>query len=137
MSMYVDHTGEPLVDHTAEPLPAWQYARVPWEVVCDERLKRLDIQVYCMISGPTFQATTSTVGTRRIADCVHASRRLVIESIQRLEECGHIKRARQGRGKREMYVMMSGVFGQKQRAGIQEVISGPSRAPRLASVRIA
>jgi hypothetical protein len=27
------------------------------------------------------------------------------------------------------------VFGQKQRAGFEEVISSPSRSPRLASVR--
>jgi predicted transcriptional regulator len=135
MSLYVDHTGEPQVDHTGEPVRAWNYARVPWEVVCDRRLKPLDIRVYCMISGPTFQATTARVGTRRIADCVHASRRLVIGSIRRLEDCGHIKRGRETRGKREMYIVTSGVFGQKQRAGIKEVISRPSRTPRLASVR--
>jgi hypothetical protein len=135
--MYVDHTGEPQVDQTGEPLRAWDYARVPWEVASDERLKPLDIRVYCMISGPTFQAATAKVGTRRIAECVHASRRLVIDSIRRLENCGHIKRAQQERGKREMYVLMSAVFGQKQRAGIQEIISSPSRTPRLASVRVA
>jgi hypothetical protein len=130
----VDHTGEPQVDHTGEPLRAWNYARIPWEVVCDARLKPLDIRVYCMISGPTFRATTAKVGTRRIAECAHTSRRLVIESIRRLEDCGHIKRGKQQRGKREMYIVMSAVFGQKQRAGIQEVISGPSRTRRLASV---
>jgi hypothetical protein len=140
MSLYVDHTGEPLVDHTGEPLRAWNYARVPWEVVCDRRLKPLDIRVYCMISGPTFQATTAKVGTRRIADCVHASRRLVIgsirrRSIRRLEDCGHIKRGKPIRGRREVYVVTSDVLGRKQRAGIEEVISSPSRTPRLASTR--
>ena len=135
MSLYVDHTGEPLVDHTGEPLRAWNYARVPWEVVCDRRLKPLDIRVYCMISGPTFQATTAKVGTRRIADCVHASRRLVIGRIRRLEDCGHIKRGKPIRGRREVYVVTSDVFGRKQRAGIEEVISSPSRTPRLASTR--
>jgi hypothetical protein len=135
MSLYVDHTGEPRVDHTGEPLRAWNYARVPWEVVCDRRLKPLDIRVYCMISGGTFQAATAKVGTRRIADCAHASRRLVVASIRRLVDCGHIKRGRQGRGKRETYIVTSEVFGQKQRAGIEEVISSPSRTPRLASTR--
>src|ERR1700730_9046472 len=127
MSLYVDHTGE--------PLRAWNYVRVPWEVVCDTRLKPLDIRVYCMISGPTFQAATSKVGTRRIADCVHASRRLVIGSIRRLEDCGHIKRGKAIRGRREVYVVTSDVFCQKQRAGIEEVISSPSSTPRLASTR--
>jgi hypothetical protein len=39
------------------------------------------------------------------------------------------------RGERELYVLTSMAFGQKQRAGIEEVISGPSRTPRLASMR--
>jgi hypothetical protein len=63
-------------------------------------------------------------------ECAHASRRLVIESIQRLEDCGHIKRGQQERGKREMYIVMSEVFGQKQRAGIQQIVSSPSKMER-------
>ena len=135
MSLYVDHTGEPLVDHTGEPLPNWLYARVPREVVCDPGLEVLDIRVYCMLAGAVWQGTTAKIGTRLIAGSIHASRRLVIDSLRRLEARGHIQKATVRRGEREIYVLNSLVFGQKQRAGIEEVISSPSRTPRLASVR--
>jgi len=135
ISLYVDHTGEPQVDHTGEPLRAWRYARVPWEVVCDGRLKPVDVGVYCLISGPTYQGATSSVGTRRIASCIHVSRRLVVESIHRLEECGHLRRHNPGRGKRETYFVTSEVFSQKQRAGIEEVVVSPDGHRRLAAVR--
>ena len=135
ISLYVDHTGEPQVDHTGEPLRLWKYARVPWEVACDGRLKPADVGVYCMISGPTYQGAISRVGTRRIASCIHVSRRLVVESIHRLEECGHLQRCNRGRGKRETYFLTSEVFSQKQRAGVEEVVVSPSGHRRLASVR--
>jgi hypothetical protein len=135
ISLYVDHTGEPLVGHTGDPLRPWKYARVPWEVVCDARLKPLDVRVYCMISGPTYQGATSKVGTRKIASCIHVSRRLVVESIHRLEECRHLQRCNRGRGKRETYFLASDVFSQKQRAGIDEVVVNPDGHRRLASVR--
>jgi hypothetical protein len=137
MSLYVDHTGEPQVDHTGEPLPNWLYARVPREVVCDPGLAVLDIRVYCMLAGSVWQGTTSRIGTRLMARSIHASRRLVIDSLRRLEEREHIQKAAVRRGERELYVLNSLVFGQKQRAGIEEVISSPSRTPRLASVRTA
>ena len=135
MSLYVDHTGEPQVDHTGEPLPNWVYARVPREVVCDQNLKPLDVQVYCMLAGSVWQGTTAKVGTRLIARCIHASRRLVVESLRRLEERGHVTKARAGRGRRDVVVLTSQVFGQKQRAGVEEVIGSPSGGRRLASVR--
>ena len=135
MSLYVDHTGEPLVDQTGEPLPNWRYARVPREVVCDSGLKVLDIRVYCMLAGSVWQGATAQIGTRIIAGSIHASRTLVIDSLRRLEARGHIQKATVQRGKRGLYVLTSLVFGQKQRAGIEEVISSPSRTPRLASVR--
>jgi hypothetical protein len=133
--MYVDYTGKPVVGYTGEPREAWDYARIPWEVACDRRLKPLDVRVYCIISGPTFQGTTSQVGQRLIANLIHAARVSVVESLRRLECCGHIKRAVRKRGRREMYLMTSKVFGKKQRAGHEEIISSPSGTPRLASVR--
>jgi hypothetical protein len=55
-------------------------------------------------------------------------------AIHELEVRQHI--AIRGVGKaRRIYHLCSPVFGQKQRAGFEEVISSPSRTPRLASVR--
>ena len=135
MSLYVDHAGEPQVDHTGEPLLSWKYARTPWEVMTDPELGNLDIRVYGMISGSTYQGSTSKVGTRRIAGCIHASRRLVVESIHRLERLGHLKICNQMHGRRAVYLLTSEVFSQKQRAGVEEIVSGPGGSLRLASVR--
>jgi DNA-binding transcriptional regulator PaaX len=103
-------------------------------VVGDAQLKLLDIRVYCMLAGSVRQGNTARIGTRLLAVYVGASRRLVVESLQRLERQGHLHKAAR-HGQRQMYVLTSPVFGQKQRAGIEEVISSPSRTPRLASVR--
>jgi len=115
--------------------PLWNYARLPREVICDPELKLLDIRVYCMLAGSVWQGNTARMGTRLLASYVRASRRLVVESLQRLEKRRYLEKAAARRGQRQMYVLLSPVFGQKQRAGIQEVISSPSRTPRLASVR--
>jgi hypothetical protein len=133
LDIYVDHTGEPQVDHTDEPLPPWDYARIPRDIACDANLKPLDVRVYCMLAGSVWQGNAGQVGTRLIAKCIHASRRLVIESLRRLQECGHIRKATAYRGKRELYVLLSPAFGQKQRDGVEEVAIGPS-GPRLVSV---
>ena len=115
--------------------PLWRYARLPREVVCDPELKVLDIRVYCILAGSVWQGTTAKMGTRLLAAWTGASRRLVVESLQRLESRGHLQKAAERRGQRQTYVLTSPVFGQKQRTGVEEVISGPSRTPRLASVR--
>jgi hypothetical protein len=115
--------------------PLWNYARLPREVVCDPELKLLDIRVYCMLAGSVWQGAAARMGTRLLAVHTGASRRLVVDSLRRLETRGHLQKAAGRRGQRQIYVLTSPVFGQKQRAGIEEVISSPSRTPRLASVR--
>src|ERR1039458_7149123 len=100
-------------------------------VEAEIRSRLPDLEGLCL----ALQGTTAKIGTRLIAGSIHASRRLVIDSLRRLEARGHIQKATVRRGEREIYVLNSLVFGQKQRAGIEEVISSPSRTPRLASVR--
>jgi hypothetical protein len=88
-----------------------------------------------MLAGSVWQGATAKIGTRLIANCVHASRRLVAESLSRLEIRGHVKKAGARRGQRPTYLLTSPVFAQKQRAGLEEAVSGPSRTLRLASIR--
>jgi hypothetical protein len=107
MSLYVDHTGEPQVDHTCDPLPHWCYARIPVEVMCDPGLKPLDIRVYGSLSGSVWQGNTAKIGTRLIAKCIHASRRLVVQSLLRLEDRGHVERPPVRRGQREVFILTS------------------------------
>jgi hypothetical protein len=99
----------------------------------DSELEDLDIRVYGVIAGGVYQGSTTKVGTRRIAECIHASRRLVVESIHRLEQQGHLRICTQKRGHRGYYFLTSDVFIQKQRADVQEIISGPR--PRIATAR--
>jgi hypothetical protein len=83
-----------------------------------------------------YQGTTVHIGQRRIAKLLGVHLETVNLAIQELGDHQHI--AIRGSGKaRRTYHLCSSVFGQKQRAGIEEVISSPSRTPRLASVRIA
>jgi len=129
--------GEPLRPKkwTTRGEPLWNYARVPREVVCDRELKLLDIRVYCMLAGSVWQGSTARMGTRLLAAYTGAARRLVVDSLRPLETRGHLQKAAGRRGQRPIYVLTSPVFGQKQPAGIEEIIGSPSRALRLASVR--
>ena len=58
----------------------------------------------------------------------------VNRTLHELEEREHLSIRGRGNGRR-IYHLRSAVFGQKQGAGIEEVISSPNRTPRLASVR--
>ena len=53
------------------------------------------------------------------------------ESLSRLEIRGHVMKAGALRGRRPTYLLVSPIFAQKQRAGIEEVVSGPNRTLRL------
>ena len=75
-------------------------------------------------------------GQRRIAGILGLHKETVGLAIRELEERKHIVAKGVGKARR-IYHLESSVFGQKQRAGIEEVISSPSRTPRLASVRTA
>ena len=137
ISLYVDHTGEPLVDHTGEPLPAGKrYARVPLEVLGDERLSPRDVRVFAALAVSCWQGNFSSVGKRSLAQICSVSERLVLESLKRLGACGHITKTESRRGYRAGYLLLSPVFGQKQRSGeVAELVSSPRK--RLATVRVA
>ena len=81
----------------------------------------------------TFQGTTVNIGQRRIANLLGAHTETVNLALHELEDREHI--CIRGAAKaRCIYHLCSLVFGQKQRAGFEEVISRPSCTPRLASV---
>jgi hypothetical protein len=136
IGIYVGHTGEPLVGHMGEPLSRSPYARLPGEVLNDRRLKHRDIRVYAVLAGSCWQGNVSQVGKRRIAKLTPCAERLVVESLKRLEATGHIqKQPGRLRGQRARYVLLSLVFAQKQRAGVEEVVVTPDGRRRLASIR--
>jgi hypothetical protein len=133
--LYVGHTGEPLVGHTGEPLSRNQFSRVPCEVSADRRLKARDVRVYGVLAASCWQGSVANVGKRRIAKLACCAERLVISSLKRLEATGHIQKLPVHRGERGRYLLPSSVFGQKQRADIEEIVMAPDGQPRLATVR--
>ncbi len=111
-----------------------KYARVPDSVLFDQGLSLAARSVYGVLARHTFQGTTVNIGQRRIANLLGTHTETVNLALHELAERKHI--CIRGVGKaRRIYHLCSLVFGQKQRAGIEEVISSPSRSPRLASVR--
>lgn len=112
-----------------------KYARVPDSVLFDGKLSLAARSVYAVLARHTFQGTTVNMGQRRIAKLLGIHTETVNLALHELEQRRHI--CIRGAGKaRRVYHLCSMVFGQKQRAGIEEVISSPSRTPRLASVRM-
>jgi hypothetical protein len=136
IGIYVGHTGDPLVGHMDEPLARSQYARLPREVSGDRRLKHRDTRVYAVLARSCWQGNVAQVGKREIAKMTPCAERLVVESLRRLEATGHIQRQPgRRRGQRGRYILLSPIFGQKQRAGLEEVIVTPKGRRRLVSVR--
>jgi hypothetical protein len=76
------------------------------------------------------------MGQRRISKLLGIHQETVALALRDLAARGHITITGSG-NRRRTYHLHSGVFGQKQRAGVEEVISSPSRGRRFASVRSA
>ncbi len=113
---------------------AEKYARLPDSVLCDHGLSVTARCVYGVLARYAYQGTTVTIGQRRIAMLLGVHVETVNVAIHELEDRQHISIRGKGRTRR-VYHLWSSVFGQKQRAGIEEVISSPSGGRRFASVR--
>jgi hypothetical protein len=113
---------------------AEKYARMPESVLFDEGLSVTARCVYAVLARYVYQGATVKIGQRRIAKLLGVHVETVNVAIHELEDREHI--AIRGEGKaRRLYHLSSFVFGQKQRAGAEEVISSPSRMRRFASMR--
>lgn len=134
ISLYVGHTGEPLVGHTGEPL---RYARVPFDVLADKRISARAVRVYAVIAGSAWQGNFAQVGKRRLSELAACSERLAVAAVKELVNAGHIERSQVKRGQRAGYLLTSPVFGQKQRDGVKEIVSSPRGGRRMVSVGVA
>jgi DNA-binding transcriptional regulator LsrR (DeoR family) len=81
-----------------------------------------------------YQGTVAKMGQRSISKLLGIHQETVALALRDLAARGHITITGNG-NRRRTYHLHSDVFGQKQRADIEEVISSPSKTPRLASVR--
>jgi DNA-binding MarR family transcriptional regulator len=115
---------------------AAKYARLPESVLFDHGLSATARCVYGVLARYTYQGTVVRIGQRRIARLLGLHLETVNVALRQLESRQHISIRGSGHDRRS-YHLHSSVFGQKQRAGIEEVISSPSGTPRLASTRMA
>ena len=108
--------------------------RLPDSVLYDRGLSLACRCVYAVLAGSMHQGTVAKMGQRRISKLLGIHQETAALALRDLAAGGHITITGSG-NLRRTYHLHSDVFGQKQRAGIPEVISSPSRTPRLASVR--
>ena len=113
-----------------------KYARVPDSVLFDRKLSLSARSVYGVLARYAFQGTTASIGQRKIARLLGIHLETVNLAIHELEERNHVAIAGKGKSRR-YYHLLSPIFGQKQRAGYEEVIGSPSGGRRLASIRTA
>jgi DNA-binding MarR family transcriptional regulator len=111
------------------------YSRVPIEVLCDKRLRSLEVRVLAVLAARVWQGAVATMGKRLIARLACCSESSVLRALRNLESAGHIRRFPFQPGKRAFYELLSPVFGKKQRANYEDVIVGPHGRARLATVR--
>jgi hypothetical protein len=136
LDIYAGHADEPLPGHRGEPLQSNRYSRIPREVLQDRQLSASDVRVYGVLAGSCWQGSVAQLGKRQIARQACCAERKVVESLKRLEAAGHIQKAPgRIRGQRGRYVLLSQVFGQKQRNNVNEVAVRPGGRSYLVSVR--
>src|SRR4051812_10815227 len=108
------------------------YSRVPDSVLFDRGLSGTAKNVYAVIAGSVHQGTTAKIGQRRISMLLGVHQETVGLVLKELAVRGHITIVGSGK-ERRIFHLHSDVFGQKQRAGLQEIVSSPSGGRRLAS----
>jgi hypothetical protein len=127
-------TGKSVHKANGNSVHSEHWNRLPDSVLYDRRLSLACRCVYAVLAGSVHQGTVAKMGQRRISKLLGIHQETVALALRDLEARGHITITGNG-NLRRTYHLHSDVFGQKQRAGIEEVISSPSRTLRLASVR--
>lgn len=114
------------------------YGRVPANVLFDKDISDGAKVLFGIMSLKVFQGNVTTVGVRHLATMTGKSKSVIHRLITELVTIGHVAPSPETkRGQRGFYTLTSPVFAQKQRAGVQEIVSSPSGGRRLASVRSA
>lgn len=115
------------------PTQVGRYGRIPKEVLEDKRLSDGAVRIYGVLAMWVFQGNVARKGVRDIANKTGKSRTTVHRRIQELIQAGYVIAGEVSNGKRAYYSLTSGIFGQKQRAGVEEVVWLNER-PRRVSV---
>jgi DNA-binding IclR family transcriptional regulator len=102
-------------------------------VLCDPKLSAYAKCVYGVMALNVFQGNVAKIGQRLIANKLGINKDTVCKAVAELVERKHIGVIGKGR-QRRWYSLLSAVYAQKQRAGVEEVVSAPSGGHRLATV---
>ena len=110
--------------------------RLPDSVLHDKGLSLAAKCVYAELAGTVHQGNVATLGQRRIASRIGIHQETVGKALKELAGRNHVVTAAFGK-QRHCYVLLSNVFGSKQRAGVEELVSAPNGHRRLVTVRSA
>lgn len=109
------------------------YGRSPASVSLDLSISSDAFRVYSVLSLNTFQGNTSALGLRQLGTLLNKSAATIKRRVDELIKAGHLEVTKRANGRRMIYVFTDPCFGQKQRAGIEEVAFGPSGIARMVS----
>lgn len=113
------------------------YGRVPVSVLMDPDLSGVDVRVFAGMARWVMQGDICCKSHTDIGLGCRVTPRQVRRSIKALILGGHICAASSNKPKAICtYQLNSDVFAQKQRDGVQEIVSAPSGGKRLSSVRL-
>ena len=101
-------------------------------MLTDPKLSSFAVRVYAILAAHVFEGSTARIGIRAMARFAAMGKNTASAAIKELAERGHISVVEMGNGHRQMYVLQSEMFGQKQ-GKVNVVRSGPS-GKRLVSV---
>lgn len=109
-----------------------RFARIPWTVATDPKLSSFAVRAYAILAAHVFEGSTARIGIRALARFAAMGKNTANAAIKELAERGHISIVEMAAGHRQMYVMQSEIFGQKQ--GNVNVVRSTPRGKRLVSV---
>jgi hypothetical protein len=112
--------------------PKW-HARTPAVVLLDKSISCEAKVAYGILALTTWQGKLSSLGLRELGRLMGKSQMSAKRYMDELVKAKAIGRHTEKSGKRAWYEFTSPVFGQKQRAGVESLVSYPRR--RLATVR--
>lgn len=113
-----------------------RYGRIPKDLLCDKRVSAEAVRIFGCLALWVFQGNVARRGMRELGDEVGLSAATVYRRIKELQTFGYLEIGDTVRGQRAFYVLNSMIFGKKQRAGVEELVSAPSGHRRLATVRV-
>lgn len=123
-----------IVKRSGRKTEKW-YGRTPATVSFDLSMSSDAVRVFSVMALFVFQGNIVAIGLRELGKLCGISAASAMRRVKELEAGGHVRVKRGSNGQRAHYELVSPVFAQKQRAGVEEVVETPSGARRMVSVR--